>query len=172
MLLNAVIRAVPTTVERVKNSWVWRRRGWGNPYIHTGKSVSLSPLDKSPLDKCGQAGQEPSFSNDGVQDSDKVESPLGEMCEQGKRPPAEKLSQQQCSFQLWLPKPLKKFTHRHSTHSANIGYCMRPCVFNVTACAHVWLHILLKNPPKVYCVRVEQKMLEFWQKTREVESQT
>lgn len=88
----------------------------GNPYIHTGKSVSLSPPDKSPLDKRGQAGQEPSFNSEGVQDGDKDESPLGEMWELGKRPQAEKLSQQ-----LWLPKPLKKFTHQHSTNSANIG---------------------------------------------------
>lgn len=100
-------------------------KGCGNPYIHTGKSDSLSPPDKSPLDKCGQAGEEPSFSSDGVQDSDKDEALLGKMGERGKGPRAEKLSQQQRSFQLSLAKPLKKFTHRHSPYSANIGYRMR-----------------------------------------------
>lgn len=44
-----------------------------------GKSDSLSPADKSPLDKYGQAGEEPSFSNDGVQNSDKDEALLGEL---------------------------------------------------------------------------------------------
>lgn len=34
-------------------------RGGGNPWIHIGKSDSLSPPDKSPLDKCGQAAEEP-----------------------------------------------------------------------------------------------------------------
>lgn len=91
----------------------------GNPCIHTAKSVSLSPPDKSPLDKCGQAGQEPSFSSEGVQDSDKDESPLGEMWELGKRPRAEKLSQQQCSFQLLPSKPLKNL-HTSIQHTQQI----------------------------------------------------
>lgn len=47
-------------------------------------------------------------------------------------PRAEKLSQQQRSFQLSLAKPLKKFTHRHSPYSANIGYCMCTCVLSIT----------------------------------------
>lgn len=67
-------------VKHSREKW----RGCGNPYIHTGKSDSLSPPDKSPSDKCGQAGEEPSFSNDGVQDSDKDEALLGEMGERGK----------------------------------------------------------------------------------------
>lgn len=111
-----------------------KQRGYGNPYIHTGKSDSLSPPDKRPLDKCGQAGEEPSFSSDGVQDSDKDEALLGKMGERGKGPRAEKLSQQQHSFQLSLAKPLKKFTHRHSPYSANIGYSMHAfmCLLSVT----------------------------------------
>lgn len=121
------------------------RRGCGNPNVHTGKSNSLSPPDKSPLDKCGQAGKEPSFSSDGVQDSDKDEALLGKMGEQSKGPQAEKLSQQQCSFQLLLAKPLKKFTHRHSPYSANIGYSTHVvmCLKCNCACVHIWLHILL-----------------------------
>lgn len=47
-------------------------------------------------------------------------------------PRAEKLSQQRCSLQLSLAKPLKKFTHRHSPYSANIGYCK--CVFVCLKC--------------------------------------
>ena len=43
-------QTAPTTVEGVKRNRV-ERRGWGNPYIHTSKSVSLSPPDKSPLEK-------------------------------------------------------------------------------------------------------------------------
>lgn len=34
-------------------------RGGGDPWIHIVKSDSLSPPDKSPLDKCGQAAEEP-----------------------------------------------------------------------------------------------------------------
>lgn len=34
-------------------------RGCGDPWIHIVKSDSLSPPDKSPLDKCGQAAEEP-----------------------------------------------------------------------------------------------------------------
>lgn len=60
-------------------------------------------------------------------------------------PPAEKLSQQKCSFQFSLAKPLKKFTHRHSPYSANIGYSMHVVVCLNCACAHVWLHILLQS---------------------------
>ncbi|KAI9547905.1 hypothetical protein NQZ68_012922 [Dissostichus eleginoides] len=58
-------------------------------------ALCLSPPDKRPLDKCGQAGEEPSFSRDGVQDSDKDGALLGEMGERSKGPQAEKLSQQQ-----------------------------------------------------------------------------
>lgn len=76
-----------------------------------------------------------SFSSDGVQDSDKDEALLGKMGEQGKGPQAEKLSQQQHSFQLLLTKPLKKFTHRHSPYSANIGYSMRTLVRLKCNCA-------------------------------------
>lgn len=43
----------------------------------------------------------------------------------GKGPQAEKLSQQQCSFQLSLAKPLNTLTQRHSPYSANIGDSMR-----------------------------------------------
>lgn len=73
-------------------------------------------------------GEEPSFSSDGVQDSDKDEALLGKMGERGKGPQAEKLRQQRFSFQLLLAKPLKKFTHRHSSYSENIGYSMYMCV--------------------------------------------
>lgn len=143
--LGSVPKTVLTTVKEVKSCRVEWRRGCGNPNIHTGKSNSLSPPDKSPLDKCGQAGKEPSFSSDGVQDSDKDEALLGEMGEQSKGPQAEKLSQQQCSFQLLLAKPLKKFTHRHSPYSANIGYSTHVvmCLKCNCACVHIWLHILL-----------------------------
>lgn len=70
-----------TDVAGVKRKRVGGRRGSGNPNIHTGKSVSLSLPDKNPLDKCGQAGEEPSFTSDRVQDSDKDEDPLGKMWE-------------------------------------------------------------------------------------------
>lgn len=96
-------------------------RGGGDPWIHIVKSDSLSPPDKSPLDKCGQAAEGASFSSDGVQDGDKNEALLGKPGSRARRPQAEKLSQQQRSFQLVPTKPLKKFTHRHSPYSANIG---------------------------------------------------
>lgn len=54
---------------------------------------------------------------------------------EARRPRAEKLSQQQCSFQLSLAKPLKKFTHRHSPYSANIGYSIHVFVCLKCNCA-------------------------------------
>lgn len=56
-----VTKTVTTIVEGVKcteySGVKWR--ACGNPYNHTGKSDSLSPPDKNPLDKCGQAAEEP-----------------------------------------------------------------------------------------------------------------
>lgn len=73
------VYSVTKTVAVKRSGVKWRESE--NDYTHTGKSDSLSPPDKSPLDKCGQAGEEPSFSSDGVQDSDKDEALLGEMGE-------------------------------------------------------------------------------------------
>lgn len=126
-IVGVVTKTVSTTVEGVNRVGRREVEGVWEPLHHTGKSDSLSPPDKRPLDKCGQAGEEPSFSRDGVQDSDKDGALLGEMGERSKGPQAEKLSQQQRSFQLRLAKPLKKYTHRHSPYSANIGYSM--CAF-------------------------------------------
>lgn len=88
--------------------------------------------------------EEPSFSSDGVQDSDKDGALLGEMGERGKGPQAEKLRQQRCSFQLWLAKPLKNVhIGIHHTHK-NIGYSILKCLKCNCAYVHVWLHILKK----------------------------
>lgn len=113
---------------KVKYSGV-KWRGCWNLYIHTGKSDSLSPPDKSPLDKCGQAAEEPALAEMGCRTAIRMKLYWANWRSKAMGPQAEKLSQQQHSFQLLLAKPLKKFTHRHSPYSANIGYqlCMTVC---------------------------------------------
>ncbi len=74
---------------------------------------------------------------------------------EAKGPWAEKRSQQQRSFQLSLAKPLKKFTHRHSPYSANIGYSTRVFVCHKCNCVcvrekteHICTYVLLTSKPK------------------------
>lgn len=112
-------------------------RGCGNPYIHTGKSDSLSPPDKSPLDKCGQAAEEPASAVMGCSAAIRMKLCRAKWGSKARGPQAEKLSQQQRSFQLLLAKPLKKFTHRHSPYSANIGYSMHTSMCLKCNCACV-----------------------------------
>lgn len=102
-------------------------RGRGNPCIRTGKSDGLSPPDNSPLDKCGQAAEEPASAVMGCRTAIRTKLAWAKWGSEAAGPQAEKLRQQRRSFQLLLAKPLKKFTRRHSPHSANIGYSA--CIF-------------------------------------------
>lgn len=102
-------------------------RGRGNPCIRTGKSDGLSPPDNSPSDKCGQAAEEPASAVMGCRTAIRTKLAWAKWGSEAAGPQAEKLRQQRRSFQLLLAKPLKKFTRRHSPHSANIGYSA--CIF-------------------------------------------
>lgn len=97
-------------------------RGCGNPCIRTDESDGLSPPDNSPSDKCGQAAEEPASAAMGCRTAIRMKLAWAKWGSEAVGPQAEKLRQQQRSFQLLLAKPLKKFTRRHSPHSANIGY--------------------------------------------------
>lgn len=99
----------------------------GNPCIHADKSDGLSPPDNSPSDKCGQAAEEPACALTGCRTAIRTKLAWAKWGRVAVGPQAEKLRQQRRSFQLLLAKPLKKFTRRHSPHSANIGYCA--CIF-------------------------------------------
>lgn len=117
MIVN---KTVTTFVYGAKSSTV-KCMECGNPNINTGKSDSLSPPDKSPLDNCGQAAEEPASTVMGCRTAIRMMLVWAKWGSKTRGPQAEKLSQQQRSFQLLLAKPLKKFTHRHSPYSANIG---------------------------------------------------
>lgn len=79
-------------------------RGCGYPYNHTGKSDSLSPPDKSPLDKCGQAAEEPASAVMGCRTAIRMKLYWAKWGSKTRGPQAEKLSQQQCfhSSSYWL----------------------------------------------------------------------
>lgn len=117
-------------------------RGCGNPCIRTGKSDGLSPPDNSPSDKCGQAAEEPASAAMGCRTAIRMKLAWAKWGSEAVGPQAEKLRQQRHSFQLLPAKPLKKFTRRHSPHSANIGYSA--CIFvrlNRRTCerhVHLW----------------------------------
>lgn len=124
ILLSVVPKTGATIVQRGKSS---AAEGSGNPGIHAGKSDGLSPPDNSPSDKCGQAAEEPACAVTGCRTAIRTKLAWVEWGREAAGPQAGKLRQQQRSFQLLLAKPLKKFTRRHSPHSANIGYCA--CIF-------------------------------------------
>lgn len=111
--------------------------GSGNSCIHPGKSDGLSPPDNSPSDKCGQAAEEPACAVTGCSTAIRTEPAWAKWGSEATRPQAEKLRQHRRSFQLLLAKPLKKFTRRHSPHSANIGYRVRIFVCLNSCCARV-----------------------------------
>lgn len=116
-----------------------------------------------------------SFTSDRVQDSDKDEDPLGKMWEWGKRPEAGKLGQRQCSFQLLSAKPLKKFTHRHSTYSANIGYFMRVVVCHKYSCmcTHFIAHLTLASlKVRMWMLRKKDRIIGrkgWWKRAKRTE---
>lgn len=112
-------------------------RGCGNPYIRMGKSDGLSPPDNSPSDKCGQAAEEPASAVMGCRMAIRTKLAWAKWGSKAAGPQAEKLRQQRRSFQLLLAKPLKKFTRRHSPHSANIGYSAGMFVYLNSRRAHV-----------------------------------
>lgn len=78
----------------------------GNPCIQAGNSDGLSPTDNSPSDKCGQAAEEPACAVTGCRTVIRTKLVWAKWGSEAAGPQAEKLRQQQRSFQLLLAKPL------------------------------------------------------------------